>query len=487
MINDMTQYGNNLAGNDPLSVMSNGQSTPDQIKQLYELSQDASDIQGLGMGTVVDTGNIPANTSAIKLAKAKNAFKNGGLNFRPPSMGRMFSDMLGGLLIAYAATRLLGGDSKASLAIGLLAAGGNHDADQAEQERFRAVSDMIGKVPQEAIYNYMRTGDDKALQTAEGENNKREDALQSEKWRQQDALQNHEWNVADKEQAFNDQMKLAQFNQSQENARAAMQENRADARAMAKNAGNVQGPTPYGYYSDTDGDGKPDTWVVTTSRGTPDTQNGNVHQLKLTVNGWVDQGYQPLVGAGGNTKSDTAAQTSNDVIDKALPLAKMNYSTASSSIGRGVNSIANWGTGHKHDFNTRADVLNNSMAALLADRAVNSTGGKSVLREDMQKQTESGGKISASNSPEVNQEILNNNINLVAGVQYINEYQNDHHGQMPSIDDYKKGRDKKRADIYKAHPELLNAFGESNDLPGQSGNINSYPSADKTDYSKLWK
>ncbi len=193
------------------------------------------------------------------------------------------------------------------------------------------------------------------------------------------------------------------------------------------------------------------------------------------------------MGAGGNTKSDTAAQTSNDVIDKALPLAKMNYSTASSSIGRGVNSIANWGTGHKHDFNTRADVLNNSMAALLADRAVNSTGGKSVLREDMQKQTESGGKISASNSPEVNQEILNNNINLVAGVQYINEYQNDHHGQMPSIDDYKKGRDKKRADIYKAHPELLNAFGESNDLPGQSGNINSYPSADKTDYSKLWK
>lgn len=196
MINDMTQYGNNLAGNDPLSVMSNGQATPDQIKQLYELSQDASDIQGLGMGTVVDTGNIPANTDAIKLAKAKNAFKNGGLSFRPPSMGRMFSDMLGGLLIAYAATRLLGGDSKASLAIGLLAAGGNHDADQAEQERFRAVSDMIGKVPQEAIYNYMRTGDDKALQTAESENNKREDAAQAlqdketySQWEDQNILQ----------------------------------------------------------------------------------------------------------------------------------------------------------------------------------------------------------------------------------------------------------------------------------------------------------
>lgn len=203
--------------------------------------------------------------------------------------------------------------------------------------------------------------------------------------------------------------------------------------------------------------------------------------------GWVDQGYQPLVGAGGNTKSDTAAQTAGDVVDKALPLAKMNYSTASSSLGRLRNTVTNWETGHKHDFNTRADVLNNSMASLLADRAVNSTGGKAILREDMAKQTESGGKISASNSPEVNQEILNNNINLVAGVQYINEYQNDHHGQMPSIDDYKKGRDEKRADIYKAHPELLNAFGESNDLPGQSGNINSYPSADKTDYSKLWK
>ncbi|EEM8427229.1 hypothetical protein DFQ98_07430 [Salmonella enterica subsp. enterica serovar Essen] len=486
MINDMTQYGNNLAGNDPLSVMSNGQATPDQIKQLYEASQQQQDFQGLGMSVVnPDTLNTGAD-----IGKARAEFQRNGLpeGIEKPSTWGKLEDMLGSLLLSVAMAGLLGMDGKGAIGIGLMAAGSALDLDNAKAQRYDSIMSMdrTGINPA-ALVDYFNTGNTKGLQHYEDERDKREDAEQSEKWRQQDALQNHEWNVADKEQAFNDQMKLAQFNQSQENARAAMQENRADARAMAKNAGNVQGPTPYGYYSDTDGDGKPDTWVVTTSRGTPDAQNGNVHQLKLTANGWVDQGYQPLVGAGGNTKSDTAAQTAGDVVDKASSLASQNYTPHSSSVGRGINSMLNWFTGNKHDFSTRADVLNNSMAALLADRAVNSTGGKSVLREDMQKQTESGGKISASNSPEVNQEILNNNINLVAGVQYINEYQNDHHGQMPSIDDYKKGRDEKRADIYKAHPELLNAFGESNDLPGQSGNINSYPSADKTDYSKLWK
>lgn len=486
MINDMTQYGNNLAGNDPLSVMSNGQATPDQIKQLYEASQQQQDFQGLGMSVVnPDTLNTGAD-----IGKARAEFQRNGLpeGIEKPSTWGKLEDMLGSLLLSVAMAGLLGMDGKGAIGIGLMAAGSALDLDNAKAQRYDSIMSMdrTGINPA-ALVDYFNTGNMKGLQHYEDERDKREDAEQSEKWRQQDALQNHEWNVADKEQAFNDQMKLAQFNQSQENARAAMQENRADARAMAKNAGNVQGQTPYGYYSDTDGDGKPDTWVVTTSRGTPDTQNGNVHQLKLTANGWVDQGYQPLIGAGGNTKSDTANQTSQDAIDKAANLAKMNYSTHSSGLGRGINTVTNLVTGNKHDFDTRADVLNNTVAALLADRGVNSTGGKALLREDMAKQVESGGKISASNSPEVNQEILNNNINLVAGVQYINEYQNDHHGQMPSIDDYKKGRDEKRADIYKAHPELLNAFGESNDLPGQSGNINSYPSADKTDYSKLWK
>lgn len=372
-----------------------------------------------------------------------------------------------------------------------MAAGSALDLDNAKAQRYDSIMSMdrTGINPA-ALVDYYNTGNLKDLQHYEDERNKREDALTSENWKREDAATEEGWKQQDAQTAFGNQLALAEYNQGQQNARAAMQENRADARAALKagNGSNIQGATPYGYMTDTTGDGVPDTWIETSKQGTVSKDNsGNVHQFKATPNGWVDMGYLPELGAGGNTKSDTANQTANDVIDKALPLAKMNYSTSSSSIGRGINTIANWGSGHKHDFNTRANVVNDTMASLLADRAVNSTGGKAVLREDMQKQTASGGKISASNSPEVNQEILDNNINLVAGVQYINEYQNSHHGEMPSISDYKQGRNKKRAEIYKNYPELLNAFGEDNDLPGQSGNINSYPSADNTDYSKLWK
>lgn len=475
---------NNPNAYDPM----NGEYAPEQIAQYYKQEQQQKDVSGLNMN-IVNPSSFNDPEFEKKRLKAAEQFKNGGLPFSAPDKKQTLEDMMGGFLFGGAIALLIGAAAPVAIGIGLLAANSNHDTDTAMQHRFGTVKALYkeGIYSDDALWQYMTTGNNQLLQQERTAADAKQKAIQDEQWKREDyatqendkradALQNHNWD-----------MQKEQYVQGQENARAAMQENRADARAMAKNAGNAQGPTPYGYYSDTDGDGKPDTWVVTTSRGTPDAQNGNIHQLKLTANGWVDQGYQPLVGVGGNTKSDTAAQTAGDVIDKASSLASQNYTPHSSSIGRGINSVGNWFTGNKHDFDTRAGVVNNSMASLLADRAVNSTGGKSVLREDMAKQTESGGKISASNSPEVNQEILNNNINLVAGVQYINEYQNDHHGQMPSIDDYKKGRDGKRADIYKAHPELLNAFGESNDLPGQSGNINSYPSADKTDYSKLWK
>lgn len=477
---------------------SGGFSSPEEAAQIYQLSQKTQDIQGLATKPVVDTTagwNGKDTVAAEKLYKAQQAFKNGGLGFSPPSTKRMFGDMLGGLLIGYAAALLLGADGKAATAIGLLAAGGNMDADKAEMDRWSVIQSQIAKggdYDPEALYAYMKTGNDKALRDDIVESNKRKDALLGEQWKREDAQTAETWKQQDQALQNNFELNKENMIQNREDARTAAEiQSRIQAAAIkaGANGGNAQGATPYGYMTDSNGDGKPDTWIATTSRGTVDKDNnGNVHQFKLTpAGGWVDMGYMPDVGAGGNGRSDTAARNSQDALGKMADLANMQYSTHSSSLGRGLNTLGNHFTGNKNDFNKLADVVNNSMGALLSDNAVMSTGGKAVLKEDMKQQIASGGKINAGNSAAVNQHILNNDIKFASGVKFIDDYQNSHNGQFPSVEEYEQGRDHYVVQFYKDHPNALNAFGEEDDQPGGKSNINNYPSADKKDYSKLWK
>ncbi|MDO3814250.1 hypothetical protein PL222_00870 [Salmonella enterica] len=195
MINDMTQYGNNLAGNDPLSVMSNGQATPDQIKQLYEASQQQQDFQGLGMSVVnPDTLNTGAD-----IGKARAEFQRNGLpeGVEKPSTWGKLEDMLGSLLLSVAMAGLLGMDGKGAIGIGLMAAGSALDLDNAKAQRYDSIMSMdrTGINPA-ALVDYFNTGNTKGLQHYEDERDKREDAAQAlqdketySQWEDQNILQ----------------------------------------------------------------------------------------------------------------------------------------------------------------------------------------------------------------------------------------------------------------------------------------------------------
>ncbi|EPT9873094.1 hypothetical protein ACVTW2_000679 [Escherichia coli] len=161
--------------------LTNGQYSPSQISQAYEFSQNANNVLGMMQTPTVDTSDV---AQRAKLEKAKQTMQRGqeggGLPFSPPSNGQMLEDMLGGLLLGYVAARALGGTGKQAIGVGLLAAGGNHDADRAEAQRFQTIKAMVASgenYSPDALFNFMKTGDDKALQDERHQNaeDKRED------------------------------------------------------------------------------------------------------------------------------------------------------------------------------------------------------------------------------------------------------------------------------------------------------------------------
>ncbi|ELP3919289.1 hypothetical protein QUQ16_000189 [Escherichia coli] len=213
--------------------------TPSQAAQGYQYYQDAQNIQGLGMSPVIpSTENVSLESQRVKAANAmKQAKESGGLPFSPPSNTTMFMDMLGGLLIGYAAMRLLGGNSKESIAIGLLSAGGNHDADRAEQQRFQVVKDIYSKggYTEDALYKFMKTGDDKALQSEQKESH--EDNLEDKREAQQLKLEGmREAQQSSLEsQRENNQYKLEGMRENHANQLEGMREGAALQRAQLMN------------------------------------------------------------------------------------------------------------------------------------------------------------------------------------------------------------------------------------------------------------
>lgn len=143
--------------------LTSGQYTPSQVAQAYQYSQDAQDFQGLATSPVVDTGG------AVSLMQAKEAaskLQKDPLGLNPPTKHDLLTDMLKSLLIGFGASLLLGMGGKGAIFVALAAAGGTHDADLAEMQRYDALKDMVAKgenYSTVAMQEYMKTGNDKAL------------------------------------------------------------------------------------------------------------------------------------------------------------------------------------------------------------------------------------------------------------------------------------------------------------------------------------
>lgn len=144
--------------------LTSGQYTPSQVAQGYQYYQDAQDVRGLEGGATVDTGNDALWWEKQK-AKAEGVSKD-PLGLNPPTHKRDWSEMLGSLLIGFAAASLLGASGKAAIFTGLTAALGTHDLNQSEMQRYKVLQEDYAngrEYSHEAMYEFMKTGNDKAL------------------------------------------------------------------------------------------------------------------------------------------------------------------------------------------------------------------------------------------------------------------------------------------------------------------------------------
>lgn len=205
-----------------------------------QLDAERMDFSGVEQYNPNTTGETFYNEQDPQTLKAKAQLekaKNNGVDFKPPSNGRMLFDMLGSLLVSYGAMRLFGAEGNEALGVGLTAAGLAHDKDKQEVDRYSILQQAIAKngniYSPEDLWNFMKTGDGKGMEAAEtrkynredvaeAEKNKREDAQTAQDWKEADNKQQHEWDVQDKAQTLNNEMTLARYNQGQENARAAL-------------------------------------------------------------------------------------------------------------------------------------------------------------------------------------------------------------------------------------------------------------------------
>lgn len=160
---------NNTMGFDPLTLQPTGNFQQDLA--IYEAEQN--EVSGLAQVNPNDTAHTYYENQNPVVLKAKAEAYKPAAGFKPPSNGQMLADMLGGLLMGYGAARLLGGDSKASLAIGLNAAGINHDKDLQEADRYKIIQSSIEQngmiYNPESLYTFMKTGNGSAMEQEERE------------------------------------------------------------------------------------------------------------------------------------------------------------------------------------------------------------------------------------------------------------------------------------------------------------------------------
>lgn len=110
----VNSQGLSLDNTDPLSVMSNGQATPSQIKELYESAQQEQDWKGATDLSVVNPDTL---NTGVDIGKARAEFQRNGLpeGIEKPSKWGKLEDMLGSLLVGVALSALLGMDGKGAM------------------------------------------------------------------------------------------------------------------------------------------------------------------------------------------------------------------------------------------------------------------------------------------------------------------------------------------------------------------------------------
>lgn len=149
--------------------------------------KDMSGINTYNFNDTALTYYNPQDPQSIKnrAAIAKQATTN-GTGFKPPSNGRMLFDMLGSLLVAYGSMRMFGADGKEAVGVGLNAAVIAHDKDKQETDRYGIIKEAIAKngeiySPQD-LWNFMKTGNGKGMETAETRKYNREDTAEKESY-----------------------------------------------------------------------------------------------------------------------------------------------------------------------------------------------------------------------------------------------------------------------------------------------------------------
>lgn len=199
---------NTEMGFDPLTLQPTGDIQQDLA--IYQAEQN--EVSGLAQSNPNTTAQTYYSNQNPEVLKAKAEINTPTAGFKPPSNGQMLADMLGGLLLGYGASRLLGADGKASLAIGLNAAGINHDKDLQEVERYKIIESSIeqnGMIynPQ-SLYTFMKTGNGSAMEQEEREYFNAGQTATNQAW--QDSR-------LDKTQNYQTQRQQAQFQQQDKN------------------------------------------------------------------------------------------------------------------------------------------------------------------------------------------------------------------------------------------------------------------------------
>lgn len=199
---------NTEMGFDPLTLQPTGDIQQDLA--IYQAEQN--EVSGLAQSNPNTTAQTYYSNQNPEVLKAKAEINTPTAGFKPPSNGQMLADMLGGLLLGYGASRLLGADGKASLAIGLNAAGINHDKDLQEAERYKIIESSIeqnGMIynPQ-SLYTFMKTGNGSAMEQEEREYFNAGQTSNNQAW--QDSR-------LEKTQNYQTQRQQAQFQQQDKN------------------------------------------------------------------------------------------------------------------------------------------------------------------------------------------------------------------------------------------------------------------------------
>lgn len=213
-----------------------------------QLEQNNFDgLQQVNPNSTGETFYNPQDPQALKAKAELEKKANNGINFKPPSQGQMFMDMLGGMLIAYSASRLLGNDGNASLGVGLMAAALNHDKDKNENHRFSIINDSINRnghiYDPNDLYEFMKTGNGKGMEAAEQRKYKLSDT--AAQYEHEDAMQQGRFDNSQNmlEQRFNQQDKLQgerfEHQGAMQQERLEHQDNRSGAGALVDNDGHL--------------------------------------------------------------------------------------------------------------------------------------------------------------------------------------------------------------------------------------------------------